>query len=234
MRRTIIAVIAILAAGHFAALEAHAQVLRPAPAPGEDWGTVKLDLGMLAPLSTFTDDQFGESSFNSAGAFGASALFWPWQGRLGVGAKLIRSHTEGHNAEHEFAPIAVNDPVQWLFTGEVAVRHLMERAGMDLFPYVAVGLGLKQYNWKRSVHDEDRFFLWSVGGGVELRPAALGPFGVTLDLRSYHSEFIGFGIDDGTWEPGTEARPGIGFYGGVVGGQSNHDLLFTAGLSVPF
>jgi len=128
----------------------------------------------------------------------------------------------------------VNSPVQWLFTGEVSMRHPVVRESFSGFPYVSAGAGLKQYNWATSTHKADRFFMWSLGAGAELRPRALGPFGLTLDLRSYHSELIAFGIDDGTWEPGTEARPGIGFYGGVVGGQSNLELVFTTGLSLAF
>jgi len=215
--------------------ELNGQLLRDAPLPGQDFGSARLHLGMLAPLTTFTDDMYGESSFESGFAVGASVLVWPFQGRLGLGANLMRSSTEGTNSQYEFAPIALNDPVQWLFTGDVVVRHLMDN--FSGFPYVSAGVGLKQYNWAVSIHSEDRFFLWNLAAGLELRPSALGPFALSAEVRSYHSKFIGFGIDDGTWEPGTNANPawpGIGFYGGVVGGQSNHDLLFTTAITMPF
>lgn len=203
---------------------------RPAPRPGEDWVSARVHFGMLAPTSTFTDPSFGESSFQSGAALGLSVMTWPWQGRLGFGAQVFRSQTDGYNAEHELAPLALNDPVQWIFTTDVSLRHPMESG----FPYVSAGVGLKQYNWAVSRHKEDRFFVWNLAAGFEYRPRVLGPFGLAAELRSYHSKFKGFGIDDGNWRPGTEARPGIGFYGGVVGGQANHDLLFSAGLSVPF
>jgi len=211
----------------------HAQFAE-GPLPGSDWVSLSLDFGLLAPTSTFEDATFGQSSFKSGAALGASVMAWPFQGRLGVGARVVRSQTDGENSQFDLAPLVVNSPVQWLFTSEVSFRHPMVREGFSGFPYLSAGAGLKQYNWAKSVHKEDRFFLWSVGGGFELRPRALGPLGLTLDVRSYHSELIAFGIDDGTWKPGTEALPGIGFYGGVVGGQSNHDLLLTTGISVAF
>ncbi len=213
---------------------AEAQLLGEAPLAGSDWVSLSLDVGLLAPTSTFEDSSFGKSSFASGAALGASVMAWPFQGRLGVGARLVRSQTDGENESSALAPLVVNSPVQWLFTGELSMRHPIVRNTFSGFPYVSAGAGLKQYNWAKSVHKEDRFFLWSLGAGVEIRPDAIGPFGINLDLRSYHSKLIAFGIDDGTWRPGTEARPGIGFYGGVVGGQRNHDLLLTTGLSFAF
>jgi hypothetical protein len=213
-----------------AAFEASAQ-LRPAPRPGNDWGTARVGLGVLAPLSTFHDDTFGESRFESGAAVGVSVLSFPFQGRLGFGAQLYRSRTDGTNAQHELAPLAVNDPVQWVFTADVVLRHMMGSG----YPYVAGGAGLKQYNWATSRHKEDRFFVWNVAAGFDYRAQALGPFGLNAELRHYRSSFVGFGIDGGNWRPGErEAIPGVGFYGGVVDGQPNNDLLFTLGLSVPF
>jgi hypothetical protein len=210
--------------------QASAQLLRPAPVPGNDWGSARFNLGLFAPLSTFTDPTYGESSFKSGAAVGASVVTFPWQGRLGFGAQLYRSRTDGHNDQYEFAPLAVNDPVQWIFTGDVVVRQPMDFG----YPYLAGGIGLKQYNWAASRHKEDRFFVWNAAAGLEYRAQVLGPFGLNAELRFYRSSFIGFGIDGGNWRTGPEAIPGYGFYGGVVDGQPNNDLLFTLGLSVPF
>jgi hypothetical protein len=211
-------------------LEASAQ-FRPAPLPGNDWGTARINVGLFRPLSTFHDDTYGESRFESGAAIGASVLAFPWQGRLGFGAQLFRSRTDGSNEQHEFAPLAVNDPVQWVFTADVVLRQVMD-AG---YPYVSAGAGLKQYNWATSRHREDRFFVWNLAAGYELRANALGSFGLNAELRYYRSSFIGFGIDGGNWRPGDQlARPGVGFYGGVVDGQPTSDLLLTLGLSVPF
>jgi hypothetical protein len=186
---------------------------------------------LLRPLSTFHDDTYGESSFASGAAVGVSVLTFPLQGRLGFGAQLYRSRTDGQNEQNEFAPLAMNDPVQWVFTADVVLRQVMDFG----YPYIAGGVGLKQYNWATSRHKEDRFFVWNLAAGFEYRAQALGPFGLNAELRHYRSSFIGFGIDGGNWRPGDElARPGVGFYGGVVDGQPNNDLLFTLGLSVPF
>src|SRR5690606_14446008 len=179
----------------------------------------------------------GESRFERGGAFGVSATVWPiLSRRIGIRAKVIRSETDGVNEMSEFAPLAVNDPTQWLFTGELIGRLPTRAAGLDLAPYLAGGAGMKQYNWAVAIHDEDRFFTWTVAGGIELRPALLRGLGLNLEMRSYGSEFHAFGIYDGTWEPGTIAREGtnIGFYGGVVGGVTNIDLLFSTGLSWSF
>jgi hypothetical protein len=212
------------------AVDASAQ-FRPAPRPGNDWGTARVGLGVFAPLTTFHDDTYGESRFESGAAIGVSVLTFPFQGRLGFGAQLYRSRTNGANDQYEFAPLAVNDPVQWIFTADVALRQMMDSG----YPYVSVGGGLKQYNWAVSRHKEDRFFVWNVAAGYELRADALGSFGLNAELRYYRSSFIGFGIDGGNWRPGDrEAIPGVGFYGGEVDGQASTDLLFTLGLSVPF
>lgn len=213
------------------ATESAAQ-FRPAPRPGNDWGTARVNVGVFAPLSTFHDDTFGESSFQSGAAVGVSVLTFPFQGRLGFGAQIYRSRTDGSNEQSELAPIAVNDPVQWVFTADVALRQMMDIG----YPYVAVGGGLKQYNWAVSRHKEDRFFVWNLATGFDLRADALGSFGLNAELRYYRSSFIGFGIDGGNWRPGDDQAtiPGYGFYGGEVDGQPNNDLLFTLGLSVPF
>ncbi len=202
------------------------------PTIGQDFGSVRINGGVLAPTSTFNDEMYGESSFATGPALGVSVLVWPWQGRLGFGANLVRSSTDGE-AEVELAPMALNDPTQWHFTTGLAYRLPYD----TWYPYVAAGVGMKQYNWKMSRHKEDRFFVWDVAAGAEFRPDILGRFGFSTEVRSYHSKLIAFGIDDGTWKPGTQANPawpGIGFYGGVVGGQRNHDLLITAAFTMPF
>jgi hypothetical protein len=210
--------------------ESSAQI-RSAPRPGDDWGTMRVHAGVFAPLSTFHDETFGESRFESGAALGISVMTFPWQGRLGFGAQLYRSHTDGSNEQFEFAPLAVNDPVQWLFTADVVLRHVMDSG----YPYLSGGAGLKQYNWATSRHKEDRFFVWNVAVGYEYRVGALGPLGLGAELRYFRSSFVGFGIDGGNWRPGDQvAMPGVGFYGGVVDGQRNNDLLITVGLSVPF
>ncbi|MEX2570736.1 MAG: hypothetical protein WD737_05475 [Gemmatimonadota bacterium] len=214
--------------------------LRAQVAIGDDWGSAGARIGYFAPISTFEDRQFGgENSFGNAFAIGATASVWPmFDHRVGFRAEIVRSATDGKNSQTEFAPIALNDPVQWLYSLELLARQPMG----TIAPYVGVGAGFKQYNWAVSLHDEDRSFLWSVAGGLEVRPG-VGPFGLTVDLRSYQSKFQGFGVNDGDWSPGGPdniARPtpegmtDIGFFGGETGGLSNMDLMLSTSISYTF
>jgi hypothetical protein len=202
--------------------ELRAQILNSPPV-GQEIASVNLRVGLLAPQTTFNDPSFGESSFDSGFALGMTAAAWPILDRkVGLRGSLIRSRTDGQNATSEFAPIAINDPTVYMYTLEGAVRLPMA-AG---FPYASVGYGGKHYTWTTSAHKVSRFAAWTAATGYELRPAALGPFGVVAELRGYQSNFRGFGIDDGSWEDGP--------YGGRVGGVKNVDLLFTTGFSLHF
>jgi hypothetical protein len=194
--------------------------------PGSDHGSFTVHVGLFSPTTTYRDASFGESSLQSALATGGSVTTWPTAGNWGIRAQVIRSKTEGYNAQHEFAPLAVNDPTQWLVTAEAVVRKPMTSGSVSWFPYLSAGVGGKQYNWAVAVHSEDRFFLWTLATGFDVRHRLLGPLAFTGEARGYFSEFHGFGIDDGTWEPG--------FYGGKVGGVATRDLMFTTGFSLVF
>ena len=199
----------------------------PSPAVGDDLGQVTLHLGMLAPMTTFDDPlENSESSFNNGFALGATATAWPgWplQNRLGIRVSLIRSALDGQNSfNNDDAPMALNDPTTWTFTGE-AIGRIPMGSG---FPYASLGIGIRHYTWKVSVHEVSRFRTLTGSIGYEFRPIATGPFGFNAELRGYRSSFRAFGIDDGTWEDGA--------YGGEVGGVTNTDLLFVAGASVYF
>ena len=194
--------------------------------PGNDYGSLSVHVGLFSPQTTYTDRSYGESSFASGLATGASVSTWPTQGRWGFRFQLVRSETDGQNAQYELAPIAVNDPTQWIVSSEFQYRIPMDFGSVAGFPYMSAGVGAKQYNWKVSVHQEDRFFLWTAGAGFDLRHRLLGPFALTAEARGYFSKFRAFGIDDGTWEED--------FYGGKVGGVATRDLMFTTGFSMVF
>src|SRR5690606_27506513 len=135
--------------------------------------------------------------FDNGLAIGVTAAAWPsWplDGKLGLRASLIRSEVDGQNETSEFAPMALNDPTVWTFTGEVAARLPMGSG----FPYLSFGVGVRHYTWAVSVHEVSQFFTWTGALGYELRPAALGPIGLSVELRGYRSDFRAFGIDDGT------------------------------------
>lgn len=219
MRAATFAAVVLLAVS--STVRASAQTL-----PGSDYGSLTVHLGLFSPQTTYTDASFGESSFASALATGFSASTWPTQGRWGIRVQLVRSKTDGQNAQFPFAPIAVNDPTQWILSGDFQYRFPMDFGSVAGFPYLSAGVGAKQYNWAVSVHQEARSFLWTAAGGFDLRHRFLGPLALTAEARAYFSKFKSFGIDDGTWEPG--------FYGGDVGGVATRDFMFSTGLSVVF
>jgi hypothetical protein len=183
-------------------------------------------VGLLSPQTKYHDTSFGESWFESGLALSASAVAWPTESWWGIRAQLVRSKTNGMYATFPLAPIAVNDPTQWILTGELIARKSVDFGTLVAIPYVSAGVGGKQYNWAVSVHQEDRGMIWTVGLGTEARHRLLGPFALSVDGRAYFSKFKSFGIDDGTWEPG--------FYGGKVGGVATRDFMISTGLSYVF
>jgi hypothetical protein len=203
----------------------HAQLA--VPQPGREIATIALKLGVLSPRTTFSDASFGESRFKQGTAVGVSVAAWPLLGRrVGIRGQMVRSHTDGQNSTSELAPIAVNDPNVYLYTMELAVRQAMSVGPVRGAPYLAAGLGGKQYNWAVSQHSVSRFSTLTAATGVDLRPKRLGAFGINTELRAYSSHFRAFGIDNGSWSPG--------FYGGKVGGVENLDMLLTVGASLNF
>jgi hypothetical protein len=194
--------------------------------PGNDFGAVTVHAGFFSPTTKYHDTSFGESWFERGFAVSASAVAWPTESWWGIRAQLVRTKTDGRNASFPLAPIAVNDPTQWILTGELAARKSVDFGTLVAIPYLSAGIGGKQYNWAVSVHQEDRSLLWTAGLGAEARHSMLGPFALSVEGRMYLSKFKSFGIDDGTWEPG--------FYGGKVGGVGTRDFLFSTGLSYVF
>lgn len=203
------------------------------------WASLGIEFGAFSPQTTFQEPSFGETSFDTGAAIGFSATAWPHHA-VGLRLKVVRSTTNGTNATSEFAPLAVQDPNQWSFTGEVtARRQLREDQSLRVAPYVALGVGMRHYSWEAARHDESKFFTWTAAGGADLRHTSLGPVGITLELRGYRSQFEGFGVNGGNWRPGTAAREveggqDIGFYGGEVDKVWSHDLMFAVGLAYWF
>lgn len=212
----------------------------PSSASGQDddhFATFGVSFGAFSPRTTFTDPSFGESHFEGSTVLAISAKAWPIP-KLGVGIDVTRTKTDGANETSEFAPLAVNDPTQWTFTGELIGRYGFELGGLEVIPYLSGGVGLRHYTWHAAIRDESMFLTLTGSLGAEFKPAMLGPFGLTAEVRGYRSQFENFGINGGNWRPGTPARPvdpavgtDIGFYGGVVDKVWSHDLLFLVGVS---
>jgi len=213
--------LALLFAVLGSASEAAAQFFDGPPA-GREMVSVHLKTGLLAPMTTFDDPDFGETGYANGVAFGAGVSVWPaLDRRLGLKVTLIRSNTDGE-ADSEWAPIVVNSPTVWAFSTEAAFRLPMAGG----YPYISAGYGLKQYTWVTATYQADRDGALTGAVGYELRPGALGGLGLNFELRGYRTEYRAFGVNDGNWTDGP--------YGGNVGGVSNLDLLFTTGVSIHF
>lgn len=219
MKHVLLLAVGVLTLG--GAHEAAAQFFDGPPA-GQEIASIHLKTGLLAPMTTFQDEDFGETSYANGLAFGAGVSVWPaFDRKLGVKVNLIRSKTDGV-ADTEWAPIVVNSPTVWIFSTEAAFRLPMGNG----YPYISAGYGLKQYTWVTATYQGDRDGALTGSVGYELRPAALGGLGINLELRGYRTEYRAFGVNDGTWEDDV--------MGGKVGGVSNLDLLFTTGISLHF
>ncbi|MEX1258715.1 MAG: hypothetical protein WEG36_13960 [Gemmatimonadota bacterium] len=205
------------------------------PGAGDEIVNFAIHFGMLAPVTKFDDPTGGQSSLESGAAFGASATVWPYE-RIGLRAKVMRSSNSGTNDEFPFAALAVQEATQWMLTGEVVARQTFDTGSFSGFPYIAAGVGGKQYYWSNALHDEERYFVVTGAGGVEVRHASLGRFGFNAEVRAYRSNFNSFGINGGNWRVGTPANPiePVGFYGGVTDDVTNWDVMFTTGVSMTF
>jgi len=214
-----------------------APLSRVAAQDDDHFATFGVSAGAFSPRTTFTDPSFGDSHFESAAVLAASATAWPHP-KIGIGIDVTRTKTNGANETSEFAPLAVNDPTQWTFTTELIGRYGFELGAVDINPYLSAGVGLRHYTWHAAIRDESMFLTMTGSLGMEIRPAAFGPFGFTAEVRGYRSQFDAFGVNGGNWRPGTPARPvdpatgtDIGFYGGVVDKVWSHDVLFLVGIA---
>jgi len=209
--------------------------LSAGPSVGDEVASFAIHFGMLAPVTKFDDPTGGQSSLESGASFGASALAWPYE-RIGVRVKVMRSSNSGTNDQFPYAPLAVQEATQWFLTGEVVVRQPFDTGTFSGFPYLSAGVGGKQYFWSAALHDEERYFAFTGAGGIDLRHASLGRFGLNAEVRAYRSNFNSFGINGGNWRVGTPANPlePVGFYGGVTDDVTNWDVLFTTGISMSF
>lgn len=209
-------------------------------AQDDTWASLGVSFGAFSPQTTFTDPSFGESNFEGASAIGFSARAWP-HSNFGIGIDVTRSKTDGTNSTSDLAPIAVNDPSQWSFISELVGRTSFEVGGVAVDPSLSAGVGIRYYIWSLAIQDESMFLVLTGSLGAEIRPEALGPFGITAEVRGYRSKFEAFGINGGNWRPGTPARPvdpavgtDIGFYGGVVDKVWSHDVLLRLGIAFNF
>jgi len=217
MRKTLLAVTLAFGAGLAADLSAQGW---DAARPGEgDLGSISLITGLVSPTSTLPD----ESTHENGVAVGASAVWWATR-HVGLRAHAIRSQTDGVEGSIP-SSAARHDPTVWFYGAELAVRYPMGGEGLSWFPYLSAGPGGKSYRWAiERPRIGDSSFVWSFGGGVDVRPGS-DRFGIVIDVRNHRSTYTWHGNgpsfrSKGFAERYTWPKPVV------------NDLVFTVGVSV--
>ncbi|MQA92651.1 MAG: outer membrane beta-barrel protein [Gemmatimonas sp.] len=171
-----------------------------AGAPGEDLGSIRLHLGVLQPLTDYSDG----SSLETGPSFGLGATLWPLR-HFGLMADVMRSKNNAAVGS-DFSALDGQDPTVWLYSLRAAIRYPILQGNLGLSPYIAGGPTAKSYRWELYTPQQgglfgrpygggrDTSFGWNVGGGVEVRLGPSGNFGFIADVRSIRSEFDWFGL----------------------------------------
>lgn len=177
--------------------------------PGHDVASIALHIGALAPLQNLPDG----TSFNSGIAGGVSATAWPFR-NLGVRGTVMMGQSAGAPGPGSTSPAGLEKPTVGLYSLELAVRQPMANGRFSWFPYLAGGIGGKQYLWSEKFTgvEWDMAFAWTMSGGLDVRPMTSPRLGVVLDVSRFSSKYIWHGF---LWD-----RPGVS------------DLRVTAGLTL--
>jgi hypothetical protein len=189
----------------------------------EERGAIYLKGGLISPMTTFQDEDFGETSYSNGAVYGLGGTLWPaLGGKGGLIFNVLRGKTDGQ-ADDPMAPIVINSPTIYLATAEAAFRLPMS-AG---YPYISLGYGMKQYTWVNVPKQNMRDGALTGSIGYELRTSSLGMWGVNFELRGYRTNYRAFGVNSGE----TDIN---GAMGGTIDGVSYTDLMFTTGVSLNF
>ena len=157
--------------------------------PGQDVASLTLHLGAVAPTSSLPDG----GSFGTGIGGGISGTYW-FHSRLGVRGSFLLGKTPGQpspTVTAERQPGNEN-PTVWYYGAEVLLRHPME-AGESFawFPYVAAGLGGKQYRWEQlwTGFERDYTLATNFAAGIDVRPTDSPWYGFSLEARMYNSVY---------------------------------------------
>ena len=191
-------------------------------------GSVGIDVGLFSPRSTFHDGSYPGNTFESAIAYGATATLWFDRSYVGIRGRLLITDVNGVNPN---APTAIseNDPKILLLSSQLALRYPMEGASFNVSPYVAGGVGVKAYYWKRRVQAAYAL-TWPASIGVEIQPNSFGSLSFNVELSRIQSQFYFLGVERA--DPNDPNREG--FYGGDIIGETNVDLMFGVGVAWTF
>lgn len=186
-----------------------------AGAPGEEIGAIRIHLGILQPLTDYSDG----SSLESGASVGIGGALWPVR-HFGLLADVFRSKNDATTGT-SFSALEGQDPTVWLYSLQAAVRYPFVADRFGVSPYIAAGPVAKSYRWELYTPQmgglfgrpygggRSTSFGWSYGGGLDIRLGRSGIVGVVADVRSIQSEFDWFGLR-----------------------SDQSDLLFTGGITI--
>ncbi|MDR0788354.1 MAG: hypothetical protein LBG44_10905 [Gemmatimonadota bacterium] len=216
MKRALLLVLPILALAGAPDVSAQVSIT-------EERGALFLKGGLIAPMTTFQDDDYGETSYANGAGYGVGAMVWPaLGGKGGLIVNILRGKTDG-KADDPNAPIVINSPTIYLVTAEAAFRLPMSMG----YPYLSLGYGMKQYTWVNVPKQNMRDGALTGSVGYELRMPSLGAWGVNFELRGYRTNYRAFGVHG-------EVKDINGPMGGTIDGVPYTDLMFTTGVSLNF
>lgn len=150
----------------------------------------------------------GDGDFDASGSGGLEATAWLGD-HVGLRATGLYAATD---AAPQIPPVLEGeDPNVFLYSGDVVLRYPIDVMATDGFlqPYLVGGLGAKTYDFETI--DTETDLAGNVGAGVEYRVGDEGRWGLLVEARDYISEFDQLGVED-----------------------TQHDIAWTAGVSLNF
>ncbi|MBI4539181.1 MAG: outer membrane beta-barrel protein [Gemmatimonadetes bacterium] len=148
----------------------------------------------------------GPAEFSTSGTVGGAVTVWfgPYVGIRGNGL-YTQSDVDGASSG---LALRGEEPNVWIYSGDVLLR-LPLTAGQSSwwYPYVVGGLGGKTYDFDRL--DTETDFAGNFGGGIEFRVNRY--WGIQAEARDFVSSFDRLGID-----------------------STQHDVVYTGGISLTF
>lgn len=154
--------------------------------PGQDVGSIALNLGAILPSTSLPDG----SNFNSGLAGGAAITIWPFR-HLGMRGNLLYGQSGVSPGAGSRARVALEDPNVLLYSGELALRYPMESGRFAWFPYLSAGVGGKTYRWAHEFTGLKSNFNGALtySGGVEVRPSSSPRYGFVVGMSQYRTTY---------------------------------------------
>ncbi|MBI4409535.1 MAG: outer membrane beta-barrel protein [Gemmatimonadetes bacterium] len=151
------------------------------------------------------EDLSSTSDFSSSGTVGGAVTLWAHR-YVGIRGSVLYAQTDIDGSTP--AALVGEEPNVWAYSGDVLLRlPISTTPGTGwFFPYLVGGLGAKTYDFDAA--DAETDFAGNFGVGFEYR---FGRWGFQVEGRDFVSKFDHFGVD-----------------------QTQHDLVYTGGISLSF